>query len=327
MVLTYRLARSSEKSLPAGFSAGTCLGGLLFVVKFNGACLRPPIPRPVTGNRSIQMKYVDDSSKMASVNLKKSLEQDPSIRQRPLNYHERTEMRLRNSENILQQELTRFEAFCTQNKLVINSKKSFVMLFNRSRTLAFPPEFSIGNGETLKVERTLRILGVLVQDDLPWSSQINEMVRSASKTTWVLRRMKALGVDHDTLVNFWKSEGRVHLEMACPVWHSGLTLGQARDLDRAQRMAMAAIAGRWEPSHSGQLRHFGLEPLGSRRVKICRTFADRTARDSRHMDLFVPSGARPRKGKLVKTYREPKSRTVTHYNSALPYLTRLLNSD
>ena len=297
------------------------------MVKFNGACLRPPVPRPLTGNRSIQLKYVDDSSKMASINLKKSLEQDPSVRQRPFNYHERTEMRLRNSENVLQQELVKFEDFCTKNKLVINSKKSFVMLFSRSRTLAFPPEFRIGNGEHLKVERTLRILGVLVQDDLRWRSQVNEMVRRASKTTWVLRRMKALGVDQNTLVNFWKSEGRVHLEMACPVWHSGLTLGQARDLDRAQRMAMAAIAGRWEPSHSGQLRQLGLEPLGPRRVRICRSFAERTAQDSRHMDLFVPSGARPRKGKLVKLFREPKSRTETHYNSALPYLTRLINSD
>ena len=138
--------------------------------------------------------------------------------------------------------------------------------------------------------------------------------------------MKALGVDQTTLVNFWKSEGRVHLEMACPVWHSGLTLGQARDLDRAQRMAMAAIAGRWDPSHSGQLSQLDLEPLGPRRVKICWTFAAHTARDSRHMDLFVPSGARPRRGKLVKTFREPKSRTAAHYNSAVPYLTRLLNS-
>ena len=84
---------------------------------------------------------------------------------------------------------------------------------------------------------------------------------------------------------------------------------------------------RWEPSHSGQLCQLGLEPLGPHMLMICRTFAEGTARDSRHMDLFVPSGARPRKGKLVKTYREPKSRTVTHYNSALPYLTRLLNSD
>ena len=142
------------------------------------------------------------------------------------------------------------------------------MLFNRSRTLSFPPEYVIGSSDILTVKKTLRILGVLVQDDLGWKSQVNEMVRRASKTTWVLRRMKAMGVNQDTLVDYWKSEGRVHLEMACPVWHSGLTAGQSRDLDRAQRMAMAAIAGRWEASHSSQLRQLGLEALGPGRVKI-----------------------------------------------------------
>ena len=270
---------------------------------------------------------MDDSSQAASINLKRSLEQDPTPRPRPLNYHERKGTRIRDCENILSQELTKFQEFCTTNKLTVNSKKSFVMLFNRSRTLSFPPEYVIGSSDILTVKKTLRILGVLVQDDLGWKSQVNEMVRRASKTTWVLRRMKAMGVNQDTLVDYWKSEGRVHLEMACPVWHSGLTAGQSRDLDRAQRMAMAAIAGRWEASHSGQLRQLGLEALGPRRVKICRTFAERTAKDSRHMDMFVQSGARPRKGKLVKTFREPSSRTATHFNSPLPYLTRLLNSD
>ena len=121
--------------------------------------------------------------------------------------------------------------------------------------------------------------------------------------------MQSLGVDQETLVSFWKAEGRVHLEMACPVWHSGLTVSQARDLDRAQRMAMAAIVGRWEPSHSGQLLQLGLEPLAERRVKICRTFAERTSRDSRHMDLFTQTGFIQRKGKVTKLYREPRSRT------------------
>ena len=53
MVLTYRKARSVEKRLPGGFSAGTYLGGLLFIIKFNGACLRPPVPRPLAGNTGI----------------------------------------------------------------------------------------------------------------------------------------------------------------------------------------------------------------------------------------------------------------------------------
>ena len=151
------------------------------------------------------------------------------------------------------------------------------------------------------------------------------MVRRATSTTWALRRMKALGVSVNTLTEYWKSEGRVQLELACSAWHSGLSSAQSQALDRAQRVAMAAITGRWEPSHSRQLRELGLERLKLRRERLCRTFAKRTAQGSRHADIFNQTGAQVRKGKKVKIYREPKSRTTTHYNSAVPYLTRLLN--
>ena len=170
-------------------------------------------------------------------------------------------MKLKSDENILQQELHKFEDFCNKNKLVINSGKCFVMLFSRSRTFAFPPEFTVGKTEILEVKKTLRVLGVLIQDDGKWAAQVEEMVRRATRTTWVLRRMRSLGVDQTTLVDYWKAEGRIHLEFACPVWHSGLTASQAQDLERAQRMAMAAITGRWEPSHTHQLLELGLERL------------------------------------------------------------------
>ena len=68
-------------------------------MKFNGACLRPPIPRPITQNKGMQVKFVDDASQMASVNLKKSLIPDCQARPRPLRYSERTEMVLNPTED------------------------------------------------------------------------------------------------------------------------------------------------------------------------------------------------------------------------------------
>ena len=69
----------------------------------------------------------------------------------------------------------------------------------------------------------------------------------------------------------------------------------------------------------------GLERLAPRRLRLCKVWAQRTAKESRHRDLFIPSGARPRPGKHVQSYKTPQTRTVAHYNSAVPYLTRLLN--
>ena len=102
-ILKYQHSKSERKMLPGGFGAGTWLGGLLFIVKFNGACMRPPIPRPITNNHGMQVKYIDDASQMASVNLRKSL--IPDLSQRPLNLHERTEMVLKHEENVILSEL------------------------------------------------------------------------------------------------------------------------------------------------------------------------------------------------------------------------------
>ena len=326
MVLSYQKAESLEKPLPGGFSAGTFLGGFFFIIKFNGACLRPPIPRPLTGNRVMQVKYIDDSSQVASINLKRSLIEDPENRPRPFNYHERNQTIIKPEENIIQQELDRFHTWTVNNKLKVNSGKCFVMQFSRSRKYDFPMDFTIGDSDLLEEKKTVRILGILIQSDLKWDAQVSQMITRASKTTWVLRRMKALGVDRDTLVQFWKSEGRCHLEMACSVYSSSLTVVQKKSLERSQRVAMAAIVGHWAPSLTGQLRELGLELLSTRREQICKKFARTTATRSRHQNIFTLASTNPaRPGKQHLTYKEPKARTEAYRKSAVPYLTRLLN--
>ena len=87
LVLKYQKTEASPRALPGGFGAETRMGGFLFIVKFNGICLRPPIPRPISGNSAIQLKFIDDSSKAATVNLMKSLMPDPKTRPQPLQYH------------------------------------------------------------------------------------------------------------------------------------------------------------------------------------------------------------------------------------------------
>ena len=103
---------------------------------------------------------------------------------------------------------------------MINKAKCYVMMFSRSRKFDFPPEFSIQESGILEVKNSHKILGIIVQDDLKWEAQVQEMARKATKTTWVIRRMRALGVSEETLVHYWKTEGRVHLEASCTVWHS-----------------------------------------------------------------------------------------------------------
>ena len=98
-------------------------------------------------------------------------------------------------ENILQDELDRFEKEVRESNLVINKKKSQVMMCNPSKKYDFPPEFSIGGSDWLEVCSSLKLLGVMVQEDLRWGEQVALMTKNASRKIWVMRRMKNLGLD------------------------------------------------------------------------------------------------------------------------------------
>ena len=95
------------------------MGGFLSIIKLNGICLRPAIPR-LNGNRAIQLKFVDDSSKAASVNLRSSLIPDSKTRQIALSFAERTQMVLNLNENVLQHELDMFQKETLQQNFVTN---------------------------------------------------------------------------------------------------------------------------------------------------------------------------------------------------------------
>ena len=49
MFLTFNNIQSSQKPLPGGGPQGAYLGGLIFIIKYNGAFLRPPVPRLILG--------------------------------------------------------------------------------------------------------------------------------------------------------------------------------------------------------------------------------------------------------------------------------------
>ena len=324
MIIKYGGASSSPRHLPGGFGQGTGLGGFLFLIKFNGACLRPPVPRPVSGNKAIQVKFVDDVSQAASVNLKVSLTDDAIVRPKPLQYHERTGKSLLSNENQLQHQINEFESFAKDNKLVANAQKCKAMKFNFSRKHDFPLEVSMG-GQLLQEVNQMKLLGVIVTKDLKWQENTDYIIKKAMNRMWLLRRMIQMGVGEGLLADYWAKEGRAVLELAVPVWHSGLTSRQSSAIERCQRVAMAVIANSGWRDYDATLARLGLTRLKVRREKLCRTFATRTVARSRHQDLF-PKREHSHHTRGGNTYKEDTCRTRRRFNSARPYLARLLNN-
>ena len=186
------------------------------------------------------------------------------------------------------------------------------MIFNPSKKYAFAPEFRLGNSGVLQTHKELKILGVMIQEDLKWDAHVNMMCQKAITT----------------ITTYWRSEGQVHLENCAPVWAGGVTKGQERQLQTVARRAVAAITGPTREEYPDTCRRLGLEPdLRVRRLQLCKRFAQRTATKSRHQDLFtrLENPHATRGG--GKVWKEPPCRTRRHLNSAKPHLTRLLNGE
>ena len=155
MILSYKGATASPRDLPGSSPQGAFLGIFFFIIKYNGASLRPLIPRIILNTvcvlkrtkckikqctkhaKDMHAVYIDDQSEAEAVQLKKQLINDPVQRPFPLNYHERTRHIFPTENSLLQKQLTQVEKFSIENQMKINDSKSKIMIFNKSRKYDF----------------------------------------------------------------------------------------------------------------------------------------------------------------------------------------------
>ena len=328
MILEYRGRYSSRKLLPGGGPQGAYLGGVIFIVKYNGALLRPPVPRNIFGiitqSKSEKVKFIDDGSVAVSVNLKASLIPDPVKRPYPLNYNERTCQILPNRNNLLQYYLKDTENFTNQNKMKVNPKKTKVISFNKSRKHDFPPEMYFSDKTILDVVPDIKLVGVIVSSDLKWCKNTNYICSKATQKLWLLRRLKKYQLDIFKIFDVYTKEVRSILEYAVPVWHSGITRCESRQIENVQRAAFKIILGESYISYEVACTLLGVEPLELRRTQLCLKFAKKDIKKDNTLFQKPEKSLRTRSKQM--TVIEPKCRTSRHKKSSIPYLSRLLNS-
>ena len=145
---------------------------------------------PVSKSKSAKVKFVDDGTAAVSVNLKSSLIPDPVDRARPQNYHERTGHVLPRDQNLLQLYVNEAEDFFARNKMVMNKQKTKVITFTKSKKWDFPPELTFDDGTYIDCVQNIKLVGVLVSQDLKWSQNTAYICKKARSRLWILRRMK-----------------------------------------------------------------------------------------------------------------------------------------
>ena len=285
LLVRHKGKTSSRKSLPGGGPQGTRLGMFLFLILINAAgCghLQEHIGSHVTRslNRrvpmpNIHLKFIDDMTEATAINLKNCVVPNPDPNPpRPLAYHDRTGHVLPEGFDCpVQKELDRLVLYCDQNEMQINHDKTKVMMFSNSRNYDYMPKLSVQADTYLKVVEEHKLLGIIVQSDLRWHANTQNLCEKGFARLWMLRRLKSVGANEDELLDVYQKQIRSVLEMAVAVWEPGLSQAECKQLERVQKTAFNITLGEEYESYIHALNLLDSEMLSVRRKKLTLTFA------------------------------------------------------
>ena len=339
LIMTYRGFTAKSKKLPDGGPQGTVLGMFLFIVLINlvgftsqvqnvGKVITKPLNKrkPM---ETIHLKFIDDLTVAESLNLKKQLVPNPNGNPpRPLNFHDRTEQILPESESKLQVLLNDIIDYTINHKMELNKDKSKVMVFNSSKKNDFMPKLSHETGTNLDVVENCQLLGVIIQSNLKWGMNTDYICSKAYDRIWMIRRLKQLGATIAELLDVYCKQVRSVLEFAVVVWTPGLTVGQINQIERVQKTVCAIILGGCYSDYRDALTTLTITPLSDRRTELCFNFAKKSFESEKYKNWFVPRTIDPAsiQTRSDKTGLTPvAARTKRFMNSPLPNLTSLLN--
>ena len=206
-----------------------------------------------------------------------------------------------------------------------NKKKTKLISFNKSRKWDFPPELKFSDGTIIEYKPEMKIVGVILSENLSWFKNTQYICDKARQKLWIIRRMLQYNLNIETMFDVYIKEVRSILELAVPVWHSGLTRRQSSDIERIQKIAFKIILGVEYKNYDQACKMLSTQTLEDRRTKLCLKFARKNLKSENSLftELQHPMNTRWK----ANSVQEFKCRTERFKNSSLPYLARLLNQD
>ena len=108
------------------------------------------------------------------------------------------------------------------------------------------------------------------------------------------------------------------------VWHTSITIGEQKDLERIQKVALRLILGEKYITYIQALKVTGLETLKSRRTRLSLKFALKCVKNKKTAHMF-PVDSNPVETRHYENFHVTKARTSRLAKSAISYMHRLFN--
>ena len=337
LILSYRGAQSDSKEMPGGGPQGTVLGMFLFIILINDVGFKkedrelgPNITRAANARKLIKnmhAKYVDDLTVAEAINLRNVLNvenEDGLVR--PLNFHQRTEQKLSDNSSQVEHQLDEIHQYAVTNDMKINQQKTKIMLFNTSTTNDFQPDMNI-EGVEIEVVEKMKLLGVIITNDLKWHENTLLITKKAFGRLWILRRLRNMGASQATLIDVYNKQIRSVLEFASVVWNAGLTHDNITQIERVQKSAFAVILASQYYTYQAACDQLSMKTLSERRKLLSKKFAIKASKHPVHSSWFVKNQETSKTRVEKPIFKPVCARTERFMKSAIPYLTNLLNEN
>ena len=111
------------------------------------------------------------------------------------------------------------------------------MVVSFSRDPPQVPPILLG-GTVVEPVDQIKLLGLIVTDDLKWQEHCDYLCGKASPRLYFLRVLRRAGVDPGDLVRIYVALIRSVMEYACQCWHTGLTVHRSEQLEGVQHAAL-----------------------------------------------------------------------------------------
>ena len=176
-------------------------------------------------------------------------------------------------------------------------------------------------GESLEIVDEVKLLGVVINNNLKWDKNTSFLVKKANKKMRMLHIAAKFTRNRDHLMQIYKTFIRSHLEFSSNVWHSSLTKENRQDLERVQKAALKVILGKDHNDYDEALKLLRIQSLEQRREMVSLRFVKNSLKNANFAKLFPLT-----KANHVMNVRNPikyhinKANTERYRRSTIPYL-------
>ena len=197
------------------------------------------------------------------------------------------------------------------------------MIVNFCQSTQFQTRLNINNSLLSQVRET-HLLGVILRDDLRWSSNTDELVRRANVRMTILRNLIHFEVSKKDLIHIYKMFIRSIVEQSCVVWSASITQEESRALERIQKCSLKLIYKEQYISYENALKLSGLQDLRSRCIELSYRFALKCSENPKTSYMF-PKNVQKKITRNPETFHIPFAYHNRLRDSAIPQMARLLN--